>query len=251
MIDAWLGKLLAAIERGGFYDDTAVIVCTDHGHYLGEKDIWGKPAVPIYEPLGHTPLLIAMPGVRNGNVDALTTNVDICATLAEIFGVEMAHRTHGRSMLPLMTGEARSIRDWALAGVWGREVHLIDAEAKYARAPAGDNAPLSLWSNRWSTMPIHHMPQLQMPPPDERAVLDRMPGARIPVIRQPYRAGDLLPYWAMGKFSGNHLYRVSDDPDEEENRAGSAEEKRAAEKLRAALIEMEAPKEQFERLALA
>ena len=63
MIDAWLGKLLTAIERGGFYDDTAVIVCTDHGHYLGEKDIWGKPAVPIYEPLGHTPLLIAMPGI--------------------------------------------------------------------------------------------------------------------------------------------------------------------------------------------
>ena len=125
------------------------------------------------------------------------------------------------------------------------------AEAKYARAPAGDNAPLSLWSNRWSTMPIHHMPQLQLPPPDERAVLDTMPGTRIPVIRQPFRAGDLLPYWAMGKFSGNHLYRVSDDPNEEENLAGNAEEKRSAEKLRAALIEMEAPKEQFERLALA
>ena len=105
MIDAWLGKLLGAIERGGFYDNTAVIVCTDHGHYLGEKDIWGKPAVPIYEPLGHTPLLIAMPGVGSGNVDALTTNVDICATLAEIFGVEMTHRTHGRSMLPLIAGD--------------------------------------------------------------------------------------------------------------------------------------------------
>ena len=95
------------------------------------------------------------------------------------------------------------------------------------------------------------MPQIQMPPPDERAVLDRMPGARIPVIRQPYRAGDLLPFWAMGKFSGNHLYRVRDDPAENDNLVGSAEEKRAAEKLRAALIEMEAPKDQFERLALA
>ena len=136
MIDSWLGKLLAAIERGGFYNDTAVIVCTDHGHYLGEKDIWGKPAVPIYEPLGHTPLLIAMPGVGARTVDTLTTNVDICATLAEIFGVEMKHRTHGRSMLPLITGAAASIRDWALAGIWGREIHLIDAEAKYARAPA-------------------------------------------------------------------------------------------------------------------
>src|SRR5271154_6426860 len=189
-------------------------------------------------------------GKLDGTVDALTTNVDICAPLAEIFGVEMTHRTHGRSMLPLITGEAPAIRDWAVAGVWGREVHLIDAEAKYARAPSGDNAPLSLWSNRWSTMPIHRVPELQLPVPDDRAVLDRMPGARIPVIRQPYRAGDLLPFWAMGKFSGNHLYRVRDDPAEEANLAGSAEEKRAAEKLRAALIEMDAPREQFERLAL-
>jgi arylsulfatase A-like enzyme len=192
-----------------------------------------------------------MPGVGGGNVDALTTNVDICATLADIFGVEMTHRTHGYSMLPLIAEEAPSIRDWALAGIWGREVHLIDPESKYARAPADHNAPLSLWSNRWSTMPIHHLPEMQMPPPDERAVLDRMPGARIPVIRQPFRAGDLLPFWAMGKFSGNHLYRVRDDPAEEANLAGTSDEKHAAEKLRAALIEMEAPKDQFERLALA
>jgi hypothetical protein len=95
------------------------------------------------------------------------------------------------------------------------------------------------------------MPQIQMPPPDERAVLDRMPGTRIPVIRQPYRAGDLLPFWAMGQFSGNHLYRVRDDPAENDNLAGGAEEKRVAEKLRAALIEIEAPKDQLERLALA
>jgi hypothetical protein len=47
------------------------------------------------------------------------------------------------------------------------------------------------------------------------------------------------------------LYRVRDDPAEETNLAGTAEEKRAAEKLRAALIEMEAPADQFARLALA
>ena len=44
---------------------------------------------------------------------------------------------------------------------------------------------------------------------------------------------------------------MRDDPAEEANLAGSSEEKRAAEKLRAALIEMEAPKDQLERLALA
>jgi arylsulfatase A-like enzyme len=250
MIDHWVGKLFAAIERGGFYDDTAVIVCTDHGHYLGEKDIWGKPAVPIYEPLGHTPMLIAWPGAPVGAVDTLTTNVDIAATIADIFGVTMQHRTHGRSTLPLLTGAATSIRDWALAGVWGREVHLIDGKRKYARAPSGPNAPLSLWSNRWSTMPVPRMPGLTMPPPDERAVLDRMPGSRIPVIRQPFRAGDLLPFWAMGKFDGNCLYRILEDPAEENNLAGSHAEKDAADALRAALEAVEAPMDQLERLGL-
>ncbi len=250
MIDTWLGRVLDAIERGGFHADTAVIICTDHGHYLGEKDIWGKPPVPIFEPLGHIPLLVSWPGVAAHTVDALTTNVDIAATLADIFGVTMAHRTHGRSLAPLVTGAARSIRDWALAGVWGREVHLIDAESKYARAPAGANAPLSLWSNRWSTMPVYRRPELKLAPPDDRARLDRMPGSRIPVIRQPLDQSDSLPFWAAGRFSGNYLFKVDEDPTEENNIARTRAEKTIEEKLRAALLEVEAPPDQLVRLGL-
>ena len=37
MIDTWFGKVLDAIDRNGLWDDTAVIVSTDHGHYFGEK----------------------------------------------------------------------------------------------------------------------------------------------------------------------------------------------------------------------
>ena len=43
---------------------TAVIVTPDHGHYLGERDVFGKPGVPLYEPMSHIPLLGAWPGVR-------------------------------------------------------------------------------------------------------------------------------------------------------------------------------------------
>ncbi len=250
MIDTWFGRVIAAIERKGLWDDTAVIVCTDHGHYLGEKDVWGKPAVPIYEPLGHIPLMIAWPGVEAGASTALTTAVDIFATLADVFGVQARQRTHGRSLVPLIEGSAKSVRDYAVSGVWGREVHVVYDRWKYARAPEGANAPLSMWSNRWSTMPVHSMPQLRLPLPDDRALLDRMPGSKVPVIRQPFVAGDLLPYWALGPFSGNHLYDLSDDPSEEENRAGERAEREAADVLRAALQEMEAPSDQYERLGL-
>lgn len=250
MIDAWFGRLLDVMDRREMWGDTIVMVCTDHGHYLGEKDVWGKPAVPLYEQMAHIPLLVRWPGVAAGEVDALTTAVDLFATVADVFDVEPHYRTHGHSLRPLLTGAATSIREWALAGVWGREVHVVDGDRKYARAPAGSNSPLSMWSNRWSTMPVAGVPALRLPDPDGRARLDRMPGSAIPVIRQPFVAGDLLPYWAGRKFSGNHLYDLRADPDEEENRLGGRDEKEMEELLRVALRAVEAPPDHFERLGL-
>ncbi len=152
----------------------------------------------------------------------------------------------------LLNGDAASVRDHVLCGVWGREVHLIDGDVKYARAPEGDNAPLSMWSNRWSTMPVPGVPEeLLMPRPDGRAFLDRMPGSDVPVLRQPFRPGDLIPFWGAGRFSGSHLYDLREDPAEERNLAGSARETQLAERLRAALVEVDAPADQLERLGLA
>ena len=250
MIDSWFGKVIDAIGRNGLWDQTAVIVCSDHGHYLGEKEIWGKPAAPVYEPLGHIPLMVSWPGVVPSSTSALTTSVDLFATIAELFGVQARHRTHGRSLIALIRGEVTSVRDFVLCGVWGREVPLVDDKNKYARAPDGANAPLSLWSNRWSTMPVPSYPDLRLPLPDDRARLDRMPGSRVPVIRQPFRQGDMLPYWALGPFDGNHLYDLRDDPGEENNLAGSRAERDLADKLREALKQVEAPSDQFVRLGL-
>jgi arylsulfatase A-like enzyme len=250
MIDHWLGQLLARLEGSAFTDDTAVIVTTDHGHYLGEKDVWGKPGVPVQEPLGHIPLLVRWPGVAPRSERALTTSVDVFATLAELFGAEVKQRTHGRSLAPLLRGETRSVREWALAGIYGRQVTLFDGTWNYARGPKDANAPLSLFSNRWSTMPVGRLPELRLPVPDERAFLDRMPGSKIPVIRQPFREGDLLPFWSLGTPPGNRLWNVAEDPAEDRNLAGSPAEKPLEEALRAALLELEAPEDQLQRLGL-
>lgn len=99
-------------------------------------------------------------------------------------------------------------------------------------------------------MPVPSLPELRLPLPDGRAFLDRMPGSTVPVIRQPFGDGDVLPYWALGSFDGNHLYALAEDPAEEHNLADSAAEKDAADKLRAALREVEAPHDQFVRLGL-
>ncbi|HZB72722.1 MAG TPA: sulfatase [Acidimicrobiales bacterium] len=252
MIDAWLGRILDALDETGRWDDTVVVLCTDHGHYLGERDIWGKPAVPVYETMGRLPLLVAWPGVAAGSCGALTATVDLHATLCDVFGVSPGHPTHGRSLGPLVRGQAGSVRDEVLAGVWGREVHLVTPGSKYVRAPVGPNAPLSMWSNRWSTMPVPDVPELRLPLPDERAVLDRAPGTKVPVIRQPFAEGDLLPYWAWGGFSGHHLWALSEDPGEEHDLAGhgTKAEAEAVDHLREALRAVAAPDDQYVRLGL-
>ena len=253
MIDHWFGRVLDALDRRHAWDDTVVIVTTDHGHYLGEHGNWGKPGSPVFATLGHIPLLVSWPGVAARDCDSLTTSVDIFATLADVFGVTPEHRTHGRSLAPVVRGEVTAVRDWVLTGVWGREVHVVGDGLRYAAAPQGDNAPLSMWSNRWTTMPVHAFPQLRLPRPDGRAVLARMPGSDVPVIRQPFVVGDLLPFWAGGGFEGDHLYDTINDPAEERNAAttDAGRRGRARDLLRAALDDVEAPDDQYARLGLA
>lgn len=77
-----------------------------------------------------------------------------------------------------------------------------------------------------------------------------MPGSKIPVIRQPFRAGERLPFWAYGAFRGSQLFDLANDPAEDENLAGTPLEKELADLLRSALVEIAAPDDQLDRLGL-
>lgn len=261
MIDRWFGEVTAALDRNELWDDTMVIVVADHGHYLGEHDAFGKPPITVYQTLAHIPLMVWWPGSDPGDRDALSTAVDVYATIADVFGVADAirHRTHGRSLVPVLTGDQTRVRDQLLTGVWGREVHIVDGHRKYARAPVGDGPPISMWSNRWSTMPTQVLPKdMALPPPDDRAVLDRMPGSTVPVIRQPWDASDPLPFWAWGGFRGHHLWDLEEDPGELRDLVapgasddGGRLEAQMADLLRAELESLEAPDDLFVRLGMA
>jgi hypothetical protein len=75
-----------------------------------------------------------------------------------------------------------------------------------------------------------------------------MPGSTVPVIRQPYAAGDALPYWAYTQFDGTLAFDLGDDPDEDRNLADDRLGRDLEAMLHAALVEVEAPSDQFARL---
>ena len=170
MIDHWFGRILDVVDRHDAWSTTAVILCTDHGHYLGERDMWGKPAVAVHPELGHIPLLVAWPGVAAAEQrradDHRRPPRDALRRLRR-----HARAPHARHVARAAArGHRDLVREWALCGVWGREVHVADRTRTYARAPVDGNRPLSMWSNRWSTMPVRALPQLRLPRPDSPGV---------------------------------------------------------------------------------
>ena len=83
-----------------------------------------------------------------------------------------------------------------------------------------------------------------------------MPGSNVPVIRQPFVEGDLLPFWAYGGLvDSNLLYDRNEDPEQLVNLADSGRESKleseSMEILRHELLGIEAPDDLMERLGLA
>lgn len=244
MVDRWLGEVFAALDRTNQWDDTMVIVTTDHGHYLGEHGWIGKPDAPFYNVLAQTPLMIWHPENPNpgGRTNALTSTVDLYATILEAIGAEPTPNTHSQSLLPLIAGSTERHRDWALYGYWGSSVNITDGRYTYFQ-PCTRDMP----AESYSTMMLQLAPWdwFQPPVPHYDAVGDRF----LPYTESPVWRYTMPSQW---RHDAPMLFDVSADPMQEQDLAGSGDpnENRMRQLLIDALDSMQAPASQFERLGL-
>lgn len=126
MVDRWLGHLLDGIDRMGLADHTAVLFTSDHGFYHGEHGLIGKVRLarqggiigrwPLYDTIAHPPLLLRIPGLTKGRkLAAFCQPPDLTPTILELLGVPVPDRVQGHSLLPLLRGEKRTLRDAAVS----------------------------------------------------------------------------------------------------------------------------------------
>lgn len=87
-IDEWVGRLVGEVEARGQFDNTIVIFCSDHGELLGDHGGFNKSRPE--EGSVHVPLIVAGPGIEQGQVrNELVELIDIAAFMLE------------RAMLPI------------------------------------------------------------------------------------------------------------------------------------------------------
>ncbi len=112
-LDFAVGEVLRALAERDLADDTVVLFTSDNGQLIGEHGLWGK--FLMFEESIRVPLLVCDPRrsrpLRRRESNAMVLNVDVAPTLCELAGAPVPSGLDGRSLLPLLRGEADSLRD--------------------------------------------------------------------------------------------------------------------------------------------
>lgn len=82
LVDDQIGKIVNAIQKSPHADNTIIIVTSDHGFHMGEKEFLFKNSV-WHESL-NIPLIFAGPGIANGDVEQPVSLIDVYPTLIDL-----------------------------------------------------------------------------------------------------------------------------------------------------------------------
>jgi arylsulfatase A-like enzyme len=107
-LDVAMGRVLSAVEDAGLSGNTVVLVTTDHGiAFPGMKCNLTDHGTGVM-------MMLRGPGLERYEgkvVEPMVTHLDVLPTLRDLMGVHMHDRLDGRSMLPVISGEADALHD--------------------------------------------------------------------------------------------------------------------------------------------
>jgi arylsulfatase A-like enzyme len=145
-IDHQVGMVVDALRSKGFWDDTLFLFFSDHGEYAGDHGLIDINQNTFHDSLTRVPFLVKPPaGVlrKPGVHRALVELVDMPATVEDLTGLSLGHQHFGRSLVPLLHGEAREHRDavFCEGGRLPREFESMELEVSAHLNPSGQYWP--------------------------------------------------------------------------------------------------------------
>lgn len=149
--DQALGRMLDHLRKLGELDRTLIVMTADHGEGLGEHGELTH-AVLAYNSTLHVPLIIRPPAAIGGGmrISEHVGSVDIVPTILDLLRIKVPDAVQGRSLAPLMRGEAGEWRQYYAENMsphmshgWGKLRVLFDGSYKYIHGPRPELYDLS------------------------------------------------------------------------------------------------------------
>lgn len=121
-VDEGLGRIINTLEERKELNNTMIIFTSDNGYFYGEHGLSIERRLP-YEEAVKTPLLVRYPKlVKSGaRPEGLAMSIDLAPTVLDIAEVEIPKYVQGISLLPILTGDVKSVRDVAYMEYYSHE----------------------------------------------------------------------------------------------------------------------------------
>ena len=125
-VDSQVGRVIAALEESGKADNTIIVLWSDHGWHLGEKEITGKNT--LWDDGTRVPLIFAGPGITQGQRCTKPAELlDMYPTLIDLCGLSKNDRLEGHSLLPQLK-DAEASRAWPAITTHNHDNHGVRSE---------------------------------------------------------------------------------------------------------------------------
>jgi arylsulfatase A-like enzyme len=125
-VDSQVGRVIEALKRNGYGENTVIVLWSDHGWHLGEKLITGKNS--LWDRSTRVPLIFAGPGVESQAICSKPAELlDIYPTLAELCGLSSPDGLEGHSLLPQLK-DCQAARPWPAITTHNHDNHGIRTE---------------------------------------------------------------------------------------------------------------------------
>ena len=241
--DLNLGRFLDTMDRLDLWQDTLLMVGTDHGFLLAEHDWWGKNTMPDYDEIVHTPLFIWDPRCKKQGEhrSALVQTIDICPTVLDFFGLPIPAEVQGKVLKEAIAGDT-PVRECCLFGYFGGPIGITDGRWVYLRAPEDESVPML----EYSLMPTKIMmfaPKADLQKATLHAPFSFTQG--MPVLCYPGADSHKME-------EGTYLlFDLQNDPKQQTPLQDEAQVQRLAQAMRCLMIENEAPAALFDRFGFA
>ena len=198
-VDHYVGEILNALENSKYAGNTIVVLWSDHGYRLGEKNTFAKHC--LWEVATLAPMVYAGPGIEKGKViHAPAELLSVYPTLTELCGLETIPNQEGVSLAPVLLGKSSHVQDYALTTYgWGN--HAVRTEnARYIYYNDGSE---EYYDHRTDANEWHNLSGNS----DTQAEIARMKGY-LPALNAPYAlhsSYDFNPYFRNDKIKHSGL----------------------------------------------